>query len=242
MSTQQIIQGDCLEVMRTFADKSFDLVLTSPPYNVGIDYGEDFDDNKEWEDYRAFLKQICEEMYRVLRIGGRVCWNVPSFSSRQNLYFDSLTAFYSAGFKQYAEIIWDKKQISSRTAWGSFQSASEPNILPSHEYLLVFYKGEKNLGEGENDIAKENFIRWTDGMWSFPPETNSNHPAPFPIELSNRCLQMFSYVEANILDPFCGSGTTLRSAKNLNRNALGIEISPEYCEIARSRLKQEMLF
>jgi len=238
---QKIIQGDCLEVMRGFAENAFDLVVSSPPYNVGIDYAEDFDDTKEWGEYEELMASVCKELYRVVRDGGRVCWNIPSFSSRQNLYGVFSRLFTEVGFKQYAEIVWNKKQISGRTAWGSFKSASQPNILPSHEYILVFYKGEKNHGKGEDDIDSENFIKWTDGMWTFPPETNSTHPAPFPMELPNRCVQMFSFVGEIVLDPFAGNGTTIRAAKNLRRNAVGIELNEEYAEFARKRLEQDTL-
>lgn len=232
---------DCLIAMKQMPDKCVDLTISSPPYNVGIEY-DSRNDNQEWDEYKKMMGNILLEMYRITRIGGRVCWNVPSFSSRQNLYEIFLSLFQQSGFKQYAEIIWNKKQISSRTAWGSFQSASQPNILPSHEYILVFYKEEKNHGDGKNDISKDNFIKWTDGMWSFNPETKSEHPAPYPIELPHRCIQMFSYIDENVFDPFLGSGTTAVAAKYLKRNFIGIEISPAYCAIARDRLRQETLF
>lgn len=233
---QTIYNMDCLEFMKSMPDKSVDLVISSPPYNVGIEYNS-HNDNKEWEEYEKWMMNISIGMFRVIRDGGRICWNIPSFSSRQNLYEIFLWIFNKVGFKQYAEIIWDKKQISSRTAWGSFQSASQPNILPSHEYILVFYKGNKNHGKGENDISRENFIKWTDGIWSFKPETNSSHPAPYPIELPSRCIQMFSYIEEIIFDPFLGSGTTLVACKQLKRKGIGIEISEDYCKIAAERLR-----
>jgi len=194
--------GDCLVEMKKIPDKSVDLVITSPPYNVGITYAS-HDDNQSWGDYEKWMINILKESYRVIRDGGRLCWNIPSFSSRQNLYGVFSRLLNDVGFKQYAEIIWDKKQISSRTAWGSFQSASQPNILPSHEYILVFYKISKNHGKGKNDVTKENFIQWTNGMWSFKPQTKSEHPAPYPIELPLRCMQVF-LCKRNHLRPFYG--------------------------------------
>jgi site-specific DNA-methyltransferase (adenine-specific) len=236
----KIIQGDCLEVMKTMPDNCIDLVVTSPPYNVGIKY-QNTNDEKEWAEYGLQMLKTLKEMFRIIRDGGRVCWNIPSFSSRQNLYEIFLNLFRLNGFLQYAEIIWNKKQISSRTAWGSFQSASEPNILPSHEYILIFYKGSKNHGKGQNDITKEEFIKWTDGMWEFTPETNSKHPAPYPETLAKRCIKMFSYVGETILDPFVGSGTTARACKDLRRNYIGIDISKEYVDMSNQRLAQEVL-
>lgn len=232
----EIIHGDSLEILKTLPDESVDCVVTSPPYNVGIDYGENFDDEKEWGVYFSLMRGILKEIFRTTRDGGRVCWNIPSFSSRQNLYFEFNKLFREVGFMQYAEIIWDKHQISSRTAWGSFASASQPNILPRHEYILVFYKGNKNYGKGEDDINKDNFIKWTDGMWSFAPETNSTHPAPYPIELPSRCIQMFSFVGDKILDPFAGSCTTLIAAKQLGRECICIEKEEQYVKIGKERL------
>lgn len=236
----KILQGDCLQVMKQIPSGSVDCTVSSPPYNVGIDYG-DFNDEKQWKEYRNLMEDVLTELFRITRNGGRVCWNIPSFSSRQNLYFIFQEILRKVGFFQYAEIIWDKGQISSRTAWGSFASASEPNILPSHEYILVFYKGEKNHGVGENTISKENFIKWTDGMWSFTPETNSEHPAPFPIELPQRCIEMFSYKGETIFDPFIGSGTTALAAKKVGRKYIGVELSEKYVRIANERLAQEYL-
>lgn len=241
VETNKVYCGNCLHIMAQMSDNVVDLSITSPPYNVGIEYNNT-DDNKEWKQYIDTMSSVVKELYRITRSGGRVVWNIPSFSSIQNLYEIFLSIFRNSGFKQYAEIIWCKNQISSRTAWGSFASASEPNILPSHEYILVFYKDCKNHGKGEDSIDKNNFIRYTDGMWRISPETNSNHPAPFPIELPNRCIEMFSYVGELVFDPFCGSGTTLRSAKNLKRNYIGVDISEQYCNIANKRLEQELLF
>lgn len=221
--------------MPTLAEGSIDLIVSSPPYNVGIEYGA-HDDNQAWEDYDKFMLGVIQQMYRVLRDGGRVCWNIPSFSSRQNLYERFLGLFRKAGFQQYAEIIWNKKQISSRTAWGSFNSPSQPNILPSHEYILVFYKGNKNHGKGKSDLVKEEFIPWTNGMWEFKPETKSDHPAPFPIELPYRCVKMFSYPGAVVLDPFMGSGTTALACIKTNRNFLGFEKDPQWLALANSRI------
>ena len=183
----------------------------------------------------------CSNCGRTMKNNGRVVWNIPSFSNRQNLYQFFGRLFEQTGFKQYAEIIWDKKQISSRTAWGSFASASEPNILPRHEYILVYYKLEKNKGKGEDTISKTSFIKWTDGMWEFTPETRSNHPAPFPKELPSRCIEMFSYKNDLIFDPFMGSGTTARACIDLKRRFIGAELSEEYCQMWENKLKQQTL-
>jgi len=232
----KIICGDVLDIIRDIPSNTIDLSVSSPPYNVGIKYDE-HDDEMDWKKYEDWMNLIMVELYRILRDGGRVCWNIPSFSSRQNLYQLSHKIFFNSGFNQYAEIIWDKKQISSRTAWGSFCSASEPNILPRHEYILVFYKNTKNFGKGQSDISKEDFIKWTDGMWEINPETKSDHPAPFPEELPQRLLQMFSYPENIVIDPFGGSGTVAYVAKKFNRKFIHIDISKKYCAEAKRRVQ-----
>ena len=123
----KIICGDCLEVMKGIPDGSIDMIITSPPYNVGIDY-EIYDDKILFEKYAEFHSLLASEMFRVIRTGGRIAWNIPSFSPTQNLYDIFLGVFKKAGFKQYCEIVWDKKQVCSRTAWGSFCSANSPVI------------------------------------------------------------------------------------------------------------------
>lgn len=232
----KIICGTVESVLKEIPSNSLDLCISSPPYNVGIEYDE-HDDNMEWKKYEEWMSVITDELFRTLRDGGRVCWNIPSFSSRQNLYQLFYKLFEKSGFKQYSEIIWDKKQISSRTAWGSFCSPSEPNILPRHEYVLIFYKNTKNFGKGKTDISKEEFIKWTDGMWEINPETKSGHPAPFPEELPERLMKMFSYPESIVVDPFGGSGTVAYVAKKFNRRFIHIDISKKYCSESKKRVK-----
>lgn len=229
----------CLDGLRHLADNSIDLIVSSPPYNVGIMYSG-YEDNKSWEKYDEFMGDILKEAFRVVRDGGRVAWNIPSFSSRQNLYERFLRLFRVAGFLQYAEVIWNKNQISSRTAWGSWLSPSQPNILPSHEYILVFYKNQKNYGKGHADITKEEFIPWTNGMWEIRPETKSKHPAPFPVELPYRLIKFLTYPGDVVLDPFSGSGTTAIAAVRTGRRYIGFELDEGYTRMANERILEEM--
>lgn len=140
------------------------------------------------------------------------------------------------------EIIWDKGNSGVSTAWGSWKSASNPVLRDIHEYILVFQKGSfKREKKGKEDtISKEEFLEYTKSIWSFKPESAKKvgHPAPFPIELPKRCIQLYSFKEDIVLDPFCGSGTTCLAAKRLGRYYIGYEIRKEYCEIAECRLKE----
>jgi site-specific DNA-methyltransferase (adenine-specific) len=131
-------------------------------------------------------------------------------------------------------------------SWGSFQSASNPCLRDVHEYLLVFSKGDYKLqrskqerAEGRLDtIPKEDFIQHTKSIWSFATERASrvNHPAPFPVELPKRCIEMYSFTGDIVLDPFNGSGTTSVAAKQHGRHYIGVDLSSEYCAIAEERL------
>lgn len=241
----QIICADCLTFMKDIPDKSIDLIITSPPYNLGIDY-DNYNDNQELNDYLLGQEKILRECFRILKDGGRLAWQVPSIT-QEKMYFplNSWTSMkcLEIGFEQRAEIIWLKEQIPSRTAWGSFNSPSDNKILPSWEYIELFSKGNKKIQhEGTTDLDKNNFIEWTNGLWRIQPQTISvGHPAPFPIDLPKRIIQMNTYVGDIVLDCFLGSGTTAVACKQLNRNYIGIEISEKYCEIARQRLRQGIL-
>jgi len=132
------------------------------------------------------------------------------------------------------------KVIFHNCSWGSFMSPSCPSFPTPFEHILVFAKEDKKLNrKGETDLTKEEFIDWSLALWKFPPETQMKkigHPAMFPKELAKRCIKMFSYIDDTILDPFAGAGTTLVVAKELNRNAIGCELSEEYCKIIEDRL------
>lgn len=237
--------GDCLELLKTTPNNSIDITITSPPYNLGISY-DIYNDNKPINEYVKWVTDLLSELYRVTKEGGRVCINIPpdigTLKDGTKISLD--TVYYNVlekvGFKYRTKIVWNKNTITSRTAWGSFCSPSNPNILPSFEYILVFYKGSpKKSGKKELiDITKEEFIPWTNGLWNIASESAKKvgHPAPYPIELCDRLLKMFSYQEDCVFDPFLGSGTTGVSAIRNNRNFLGFEISEDYCNLAKKRL------
>ena len=137
-----------------------------------------------------------------------------------------------------SHIIWNKNQVGSRTAWGSFQSPSSPSFPTPFEHILVFAKGNKKLQwKGETDLTKEEFIKWSLARWDMKPETKKiGHPAPFPIELATRCIKMFTWKNSLVYDPFMGSGTTAIACKQLDRQYIGSEISKEYCKLSEERI------
>ncbi len=228
--------------MHELPDNSVHLMVTSPPYNVGKDYDEDM----SVEEYRRFLKEVWAETFRVLVHGGRACINVANVGRRPYL---PLSAFITAdmlevGFLMRGQIIWNKQaSAGSSCAWGSWRSPSNPVLRDVHEYILVFCKGDfaRKKPEGEQKqatIGRDSFLEWTKSVWEFPAESarKVKHPAPFPVELPARCIQLYTYSNDVVLDPFMGSGTTAVAAQEAGRSWIGYEISPDYIAVASKRL------
>jgi len=226
-------------------DNCVHLVVTSPPYNASKTYDEDL----SLAEYLQMLFDVFQECYRVLAPGGRMVINVANLgrkpyiplSSHINLIMNQI------GFLMRGEVIWDKSaSAGSSCAWGSFQSASNPCLRDIHEYLLIFSKGNYKLSrhkkqreQGRIDtISRDDFIHNTKSIWSFATERASrvNHPAPFPVELPKRCIEMYSFVGDVVLDPFNGSGSTCVAAKMTGRTYIGVDLSEEYCAIAEERI------
>lgn len=224
--------------------KSVDLIVTSPPYNVGIEYSQ-HEDSGSYKDYLEFSKNWLTEAYRVLRNDGRLCLNIPLDKNKggnKSVGADLTVIAKRVGLNYHSTIIWNEGNISRRTAWGSFMSASAPYVIAPVEVIVVLYKKQwKKLRKGENDISKKEFMDWTNGLWTFNGESKKRvgHPAPFPIELPKRCIKLFSYVDDIVLDPFLGSGTTLIACQQNNRKGIGVEIDPKYFELAIKRITRE---
>jgi DNA modification methylase len=140
------------------------------------------------------------------------------------------------------EILWEKNNYNCKyTAWGSWRSPSNPYLKYTWEFLEVFCKGSlKKPGDPAlADISAEEFKKWVLGRWSIAPEKDMKafgHPAMFPEELVSRVLKLFSFRGDVVLDPFNGAGTTTLVAKVLGRRYVGVDISPDYCRIARERI------
>lgn len=228
------------ERMHELPDCSVHLMVTSPPYNVGKDYDEDL----SLEEYLGFLNSVWKEVYRVLVPGGRACVNIANLGRKPYIPLNGLIAKDMArlGFLMRGEIIWNKAaSASTSTAWGSWQSASNPTLRDTHEYILVFSKGsfrrEKMEGR-ENTISREEFLEFTKSVWEFPSESakKMGHPAPFPVKLPYRLIQLYTFLGEVVLDPFMGSGQTALAALKTGRRYLGYEINEEYLKLANDRI------
>ena len=241
METLDVIFRHSSEEMKELPDNSVHLMVTSPPYNVGKEYDEDL----TLAEYLGFLRRIWAETYRVLVPGGRACINVANLGRKPYIPLNSYIArdMIEMGYLMRGEIVWDKSSsASTSTAWGSWQSASNPTLRDTHEYILVFSKGtfkRKKIDGRESTITKEEFLEFTKSVWDFFSESAKKvgHPAPFPVELPYRLIQLYTYSNEVVLDPFVGSGQTALAALKSGRHYVCYELNEEYLALANNRIE-----
>lgn len=238
----KVINDDFLKT-KLIKKSNVDLTITSPPYNVDIKYNS-HKDNISYPDYLDFTEKWLKKVFSLTKNSGRLCLNIPldkNKGGQQSVYSDILQIAKKIGWKYHSTIIWNEGNISRRTAWGSYMSASAPYVIAPVEVIIILYKESwKKLEKGKSTISKDNFIAWTNGLWTFNGESKKRigHPAPFPIQLPERCIELFSYENDVIFDPFLGSGTTLIPCIKNKRKCFGVEFDKEYCNIAKKRLKK----
>ena len=229
------------ESMDELPNNSIHLMVTSPPYNVGKEY----DENLTLDEYRAFLKRVWSEVKRVLVPGGRVCINLANLGRKPYIPLHAfiIEDMLDLEFLMRGEIIWNKASSGSpSTAWGSWLSAKNPILRDIHEYILIFSKGmfsRESLGR-KSTISKEEFLEYTKSVWTFAaePATKVGHPAPFPVELPYRLIQLYTFEGEVVLDPFIGSGQTAIAAIKTKRHYIGYEINENYVKLAEKRIKE----
>jgi DNA modification methylase len=231
------------ECMDEVPDSSIHLMVTSPPYNATKEY----DANLTLDEYRALLKSVFSEVYRKLVSGGRACVNVANLGRKPYIALHSyvIQDMLEIGYLMRGEIIWDKASSASpSTAWGTWQSAANPVLRDTHEYILVFSKETftriKKPGEKVSTISRDEFLEFTRSVWTFPAESarRVGHPAPFPVELPYRLIQLFTFAGDVVLDPFCGSGTTCLAAVKTGRHYIGYDNREDYVKLAEKRIKE----
>lgn len=238
----RIVQGDARDVLLGLPEASVHLAITSPPYNLRIPY-RGYEDNLPPDAYLEWLREVWAALRRVLVPGGRFVLNVAPTSIKdfRPIHHDLSRDLRDLGYIMRTEIIWYKQTMGRRTAWGSWRSPSNPHIIPSWEYVLVFSKDQWKL-EGDRaavDITAREFETYSDGFWHIPPERKRHgHPAPFPEELIARLVKFYSYRENVVLDMFGGTGTVAAVARHLGRHYLHIDASAEYCTQAEDRVRR----
>ena len=239
-----IYNEDILKIT-SIPKSSVDLMITSPPYNVDIHYNL-HNDTLSYEDYLEFTKDWLTKCYDLAKDDGRLCLNIPldkNKGGQQSVCADITSLAKQIGWQYHSTIIWNEGNISRRTAWGSWMSASAPYVIAPVEVIVILYKNQwKKEEKKENDITRQEFMDWTNGVWTFSGQSKKGaggHPAAFPVELPRRCIKLFSFVGDTVLDPFMGSGSTLIASYEYNRKGIGVEIDKAYCKIAVGRLKKE---
>lgn len=235
--------------MDEIPNNSIDLIVTSPPYNVNKDYG-DYKDNLPFNQYLAMLKKVFLECYRVLRVGGRIAVNVANLGRKPYIPLNAHVNLMLSdiGFLLMSELIWNKKTndnllaATGSIAAGSVGSPAQPVQRDSHEYIILACKEDYHLTTtGKTDITVRETLAWTLGLWTIDPCRHKVHPCVFPEEIPRRLIKLYTWKEAVVLDPFCGTGTTCWIAKRLGRSYVGYEIDPIYHRIAVSKCSQRMI-
>ena len=260
----QVIVGDCVEVMSKLPENSIDLVVTSPPYSVGISY-DVYDDTTTINQYLEFSEKWLSETYRILKDDGRICVNVPyeiNLKERGGRIFivsEIWNVMKKIGYNWFGiiDLEEDSPHRSKTTAWGSWMSPSQPYLYNPKECIIIAYKNSpKKIQKGEpqwkgvptlteegktkmvyKDEDKKDFMELVFGQWKYFADTRSLTKATFSMDIPNKAIKILSYKNDIILDPFNGSGTSCVAAEINDRRWVGIELSENYANIARERIQ-----
>lgn len=265
----KVINGDCREVMKTMEEGCIDLIVTSPPYGVGIEY-DVHDDDMFVEDYLKFTEEWMTEAFRVLKDDGRIAINLPYETNRQAkggrvfMVSEVWQIMKKIGYKFFGVVDLEEQSPhrSRTTAWGSWMSPSAPYIYNPKECVILAYKkkhikivkgkpeweswteqvpDEKTEGLFKNKTMyteknKREFIDLVFGQWNYFADTKSMTKATFSMDIPTKAIKILTYKNDIVMDPFAGSGTSLVAAETLGRRWIGVELSPNYSEIAKKRV------
>jgi len=221
---------------------SVHLIIFSPMYNVAKKYKDEPSGDKQANYiYLQLMGQIFKECFRVLVDGGKICVNISNFGNKPYTELDSILSMklIEAGFDPFQNLIWLKGQAGAKSAWGSWLNSSNPYFRSVKENVIIARKGNKSLKKplptSQVTMTRDGFLRSTLDVWYIKPVRNSVHPAPFPVGLPHRLINMFTTTDMVVLDVMAGSGQTIEAAKNLGRKAIGVDISKTYAHYMRER-------
>ena len=243
LELDQIYNLDCLDGMKHIPNASIDLVVTSPPYNIGIDYGT-YKDDLPWDEYYAWCEKWLTECFRVLKPDGRIAVNhylsLGTSEFRTSPISELNCIMNRIGFKHHSIAVWPDITLVNKTAWGSYLSASSPYINSPYEGILIDYKEQwKKADKGESCIDKDTFIALTRGRWDIKTETNGLTKCNFSVDFASKTMALLSYVGDTVLDPFMGSGTTAVACIKEKRHFIGFELNKDYFDKACRRIDAE---
>lgn len=253
------VHGDARS-MHEVADGSVALVVTSPPYFAGKQYEEELDREgvpSTYLDYLGLLTDVFAECARKLEPGGRIAVNVANLGRRpyRSLSADVIRILeHDLGLLLRGELVWQKGEgASGSCAWGSFRSAANPVLRDLTERVVVASKGRFDRAQTakaraakglphRSTVSADDFMALTLDLWDIPPESarRVGHPAPFPVELPEQLIQLYTFEDDLVLDPFMGSGSTLIAAATLGRRYIGYDLDPEYVKLAEQRVAAEL--
>jgi site-specific DNA-methyltransferase (adenine-specific) len=242
----RVLQGDSARLLEVAETRAVHLIVTSPPYSLGVDYGQaGYADDQPYTTYLNWVRTWAATLLEISADGGRACINIPLDSNKggkRAIYADYLRIFREVGWNYQTSIVWNEQNISRRTAWGSWLSPSAPFVTAPVEMIAVFHKGgfrRPSTDGRRGDITRDEFLAWTLGIWTFAGANprRVGHPAPFPEELPRRLIKLYSYPGDVVMDPFSGSGTTLVAAKRLGRTSIGVEINPTFCALTQRNVQ-----
>lgn len=253
---QRIVRGDCLELLAGLPEASINIVMTSPPYNIGVAYNS-YDDRRPRADYLAWLGDVGRALARVLAPGGSFFLNVGGTNADPWIAMDVAAAFRGT-FTLQNHIVWVKSVSIGKDTVGHFKPITSRRYLNNnHEAVFHFTRSGAvevdRLAIGVPYKDKSNVTRWKHGSdvrcagntWFIPYKTVKSraqkfgHPAGFPVELPERCIRLHGAAGAVVLDPFLGAGTTLVAAERLGCRGIGFELDPVYARAAAGRLAAE---
>jgi site-specific DNA-methyltransferase (adenine-specific) len=241
----QVIQGDCLDVLPTIPSDSVPIIISDPPFNIGIEYSGDYQDNKPYCEYLEWLRECLTELYRIGTLDCRLCLNVATDTSKggvnRSLYSDVLQVAKQIGFQYRSEITW-RLPVFKCQAIGSWASASSPNVICPVERIMLLYKHQwQKQHIGISDDLSTDFLHLVQGLWVVDPEDRQDvslHLAKLPLAIPLNLIKLLSYKDDVVLDPFGGSGSVAVAAKQLRGPFILIEQAEQYCEAAKERLAQ----